>query len=322
MPLNSGMAGSFGFAAETQWALPVTPTRFVPLVEESVQTEIERLESDSIIAGARVMRSSQWTPSIMRSEGDIGLELYDGSIGLLLEHCMGGVASSGTNPAVHTYSVGDLTGKGLTVQFGRPSRDGTVVPFTYAGAKITSWELGIAVGEIATLGITVIAKTETTATGLAVPSYNPLIRPMNFAFGSLTLGNSSLCVRSATISGENNLTTDRVCLGQRTIDEPVETDLREYSGEMEVEFGANGSTDNLELYRRYLDGLEGTMALTLRNSTSTASVTLRGNVRTDGETPNIGGRDMLTYSLSFKMIGTNTDASALVITQASADTTP
>lgn len=322
MPLNSGMAGSFGFAAETSWGLPVTVTRFVPLVEESVQTEIERLESDSIIAGARVMRSSQWTPALRRSEGDVGIEVFDGSIGLLLEHMMGAVTSTGTNPATHTFSVGDLTNKGLTMQFGRPSRDGTVIPFTYAGCKITSWEIGIATGEIATLGLTVIGKTETTGVVLASPVYNAAIRPMNFVYGSLTLGGSSLCVRSATISGENNLTTDRVCLGQNFIDEPVETDLRNYTGEMEVEFGANGSTDNLEIYRRYLDGTEGQLRLTLRNSTSTANVQIIGNVRTDGETPTISGRDMLTYSLSFKMIGTNSDASALVMTMASSDTVP
>src|SRR5690554_7662161 len=94
MPLASGMAGQFGFAAEETWGEAVVADRFVQFVDESVQTEVERLESNSIIAGARVLRSSQWSPALKRSEGDVGLEVFDGSIGLLLEHMMGGVDTS------------------------------------------------------------------------------------------------------------------------------------------------------------------------------------------------------------------------------------
>jgi hypothetical protein len=313
MPLRSGLAGQVGWASETTWGLPiVAPTRYLPFVDESVQQNIERLESDSIIAGARIMRSAQWTPALRTVDGDLGFEIYDGSIGLLLENMFGSVSSTGTNPATVTYTPGDLDGKGLTFQIGRPARSGVVVPFTYAGCKVQSWELGMNVGEIATLGITVIGKSETTGIALGAATFDTAIRPMNFVFGSLRVGNSDLCVRSVTISGENNLTDDRVCFGQNTIDEPTQMDLREYSSEFEVEFGANGSSNDLELYNRYVDGEEAALELTLRNSTSTAALRLFGNLRTDGETPNVGGRDMLTYSLSGKFLGPGTtDAGAL-----------
>jgi len=94
MGIPSGLDGQFGFREETTYGEIVTVNRFLQLADESVKTEIERLESKSIIAGARVARSSQWAAGLRRSEGDIGLEVYDGSIGLLLKHMMGTVSST------------------------------------------------------------------------------------------------------------------------------------------------------------------------------------------------------------------------------------
>lgn len=315
MALASGLAGQMGFVAETSWGTAVTVTRFVPLVDESVQTEIDRLESAGIIAGQRILRSQQWSAGLRRSEGDIGMEVYDRSIGLLLEHSLGVSVTSGSNPFTHTYTPGDLQGKGLTIQFGRPNRNGTVVPFTYAGCKVQSWEIGVAAGEIATFGLTVVAKSEVTNVALATASYATSIAPMTFVNGSFSLGGSSLCVRSATIAGENNQSTDRICVGQNTIDEPREMDLREYTGEVEVEFY------DLTLYNRFLLGTEAALSLVL-NAPGSATLTINANVRTDGETPNIEGRDLLTHTLSFKCVGTNSDSSALNMVFVCSDTNP
>jgi hypothetical protein len=315
MALTSGLAGQFGFVAETTYGTPVTVTRFVPLVDESVQTEIDKLESEGIIAGARVLRSQQWSQGYRRSEGDVGMEVYDRSIGLLLHHALGTVATSGAGPYTHTFTPGDLAGKGLTMQFGRPNRNGTVIPFTYAGGKIQSWEIAVAAGEIATFGITAVAQTETNGITLASANYATSIRPMTFVNGSFTLGSSSLCVRSAQISGENRLSTDRTCIGQNFIDEPTEADLREYTGEIEVEFY------DLSLYNRFLQGTEAAMSLVL-SAPGTATLTVAANVRTDGETPNIEGRDLLVHTLNFKCVGTNSDASAITMTFVNNDTTP
>lgn len=321
MALNSGLAAQLGFAQETTWGTSLTTgMRFVPLVDESVQTEIEFLESEGIIAGAQVIRTQQWSRGLFRSEGDVGMEVYDRSIGLLLVHALGSVTTSGTTaPFTHTITPGDLFGKGLTFQMGRPDRTGTVQPFTYTGAKIQSWELGLTAGEIGTFGITVVAKSETTVTGLVTATYTQSIAPMTFVAGSFTLNTSSLCVRQATITGENQLTTDRVCIGQQTIDEPVTTDRREFMGEVELEF------PNLVHYNRFLAGTEGNLTLVLANqltAPNTSTLTISMNVRTEGSTPNVGGRDMLVQTMNFKATGTNTDASAITMTFQCADSTP
>ena len=154
MTLKSGLNASIGFGDETTWGTAVTPTVWVPLVSESLQSEIARLDSEAIITGQRVLRSQQWSLGAETVSGDIGLELNDQSKGLLLKHMFGG--SSTTGP----FSAADLSGLGLTVQVGIPDTAGTVNPKTFAGCKVSSWELGCVAGEIATLGLTVAGRHE------------------------------------------------------------------------------------------------------------------------------------------------------------------
>lgn len=153
MTLRSGLAASVGFGDEVTWGTAVTPTVWVPLVDESIGQEIARMESEAIIAGQRVLRSQQWAEGDVSASGDIGLELNDQSKGLLLKHMFGG--SSSTGP----FSPADLAGLGLTVQVGVPDVDtGTVRPKTLAGGKVSSWEVGLVAGEIATMGLSVVGR--------------------------------------------------------------------------------------------------------------------------------------------------------------------
>lgn len=132
MGIPSGLGASVGYASETVYGQPVTVTRFHPLVEESIANENERLESDGIIAGARVLRSEQWKPGNITVGGDLGFELFEQGMGVLFEHMLGSVTSSTTGGvATHTFTPGDLTSKSLTIQVGRPTVTGTVIPFTY-----------------------------------------------------------------------------------------------------------------------------------------------------------------------------------------------
>lgn len=155
MTLKSGLAGQVGFADEVTWGLAVAPTIFHPLIDESLTQDIDPIESEGIIAGARVIRSQQWSQGNVTAAGDIGLELNDQSTGLLLKHMFGGTSLVGPfNPA-------DLSGNGLTVQVGVPDvNSGTVRPKTYAGCKVASWEIGCAAGEHATLGLTLVGRHE------------------------------------------------------------------------------------------------------------------------------------------------------------------
>lgn len=158
MSLRSGLASQFGMAKESAYGVVATPTRFLPHVSESIGQEIARIESEAIIAGRQVLDSTQWAPGAITVGGDLGFELYDRGIGLLLEQMFGGAAITGSDPYTQTYTPGDLAGISFTGQVGVPDTSGTVRPKTAAGCKVASWEIAWAEGANATLGLTVMAR--------------------------------------------------------------------------------------------------------------------------------------------------------------------
>lgn len=315
----SGLHAQIGLAAETDYGTAVTVNRFYPFNEDGLEQEIDRLESEGIIAGARVLRSEQWSPGNRSLTGDIGMELWRQNTALLWTHMLGSITSTATGGiATHTVTPGDLTGQSLTVQKGIPTPGGaSVVPITWAGSKIQSWEVSLSAGEIATLGLTMIAQTETTGTALAVASFGTeAAAPFTFVDGSITLGGSDICVREISIESENNLADDRRCIGQDYVDEPVEMALREFTGTMTLEF-----TDTVQ-YQRFTDGSETSVVLALSASAS-AQTTITMNVRYDGTTPTVSGRDLVVPDVPYKCIASTTsDASAISVTVVNSQTTP
>lgn len=366
MALRSGMSAQWGFKAESTWSTPVVVDAFLPLVSESWTTEKERLESAGIVAGRRVLTSDQWTAGKTKVSGSIQTELFNKGIATLVSHAMGDASSP--------YTPGDLVGYGLTMQIGTPDIAGTVNPRTYTGCKITSWELACQVGEIATLGLDLVACREvlyrtvtdgTTATNttvtsataaftaddigkpisggtipaaatitavasatsvtisgaasgtagsvtlvigiaLASASYTAATQPVKFTHGSVTIGGTAVSVKSAKLSGDNGLDAERFFLGGDVISEPLETKLREYMCDLEVEFA------DLTQYRRYLNGTEHAVVLTFASGTA-FSLVITTNVRYDGTTPNVGGTEIVGQQIPMKCVASGADSTAISI---------
>lgn len=158
MALKSGLNNQIGFAEETVWSTPVAPTFSIPLIDAGNKTQVDRLKSKGIIAGQRVLRTQQWSPGNMTATLSPGFELQDRGLSVLFKHMFG--TTSGSGP--YTLTPGDLTGKGLTAQVGLTDVNaGTVNPFTYPGSKVSKWQLACKAGEIATLGLDLVARRET-----------------------------------------------------------------------------------------------------------------------------------------------------------------
>jgi hypothetical protein len=314
--VSSGNRAQVGVVAETLWGQAVTVNRFYPLVNETLGQNIGRLESAGIIAGARILRSDQWTPDVATVGGDLGLELFQQQTGLLFEHMLGSITSSATGGvATHTITPGSLDGKSLTVQVGKPGTGGTVHPFTYAGVKVQSWELAVAAGEIVTLGLTLAAKSETTGIALATASYATDYRPFRYDQGGVTLSSSSFCVRALTLRGENPMDVNRRCIGQVNIDQPLENDLRVYSGTATLEFV------DLTQYQRFLGTTEYPVVLSL-SASATAQATITMNARFDGASPQVTGRGLVMIETPFKCLAsTSQDSSAITVTLKNTQTT-
>lgn len=380
---RTGLAAQIGYATEVTVGTPATVTAFLPLISESLTQDRTRLESTGIIAGRRVLTSDQYNGGDVTVSGSVQHELYNRGLGKIFTAMFGTVVTTGAGPYTHTFTPGDLTGDALTIQVGRPATNGTTFPFTYAGMKVSSWEIACAAGEIATLGLdlvgqrefavrtvtdgvttnastaitsataafsvddigkpisgtgipaatTIAAVTSTTAatlsanataTGtsvtftigvaLATATYPGSIKPLKFNHASVTLGGSAVNVKSLTLSGSNMLDDSRRFLGNQYITEPLEMGLREYTGSLEIEF-----TD-LTQYTRFVAGTEAALVASFVSGTD--SVTITTNVRVDGTTPNVAGRDILTQTLPVKCIASSTDASAITAVLVNSDSTP
>lgn len=316
MALKSGLAAQLGVKAETTWGTFVAPDRFYPLMSESLTEEIDRIESEGIITGARVLRSAQWAAGNVDVGGDIQTELYQQGTGALLKAAFGAVSTTGAGPYTHTFTPGDLTDDHLSVQVGKPDVAGTVQPFSFYGMKVTDWELSMEAGGLVTLSTSLIGKQLATSDSLATASFGAgAVTPFTFKHASATIAGGAANVKKLTIQGSNGLDGDRRFIGSEYRAEPLEAELREYSGTVDLEF------ESLTQYNRFRNATEVALVATISASAS-ASLTVTMNVRFDGSTPEVDGRGIVQLAAPYKCIGTSTDASAITAVLISNDATP
>lgn len=316
MSTGSGIAGQFGLAEESTYGTAVTVTRFYELLSEGIDEDIGRIQSNGIRSEQRVIRSEDWTTGAEAYKGPVELELQTKNIALLGKHMFGTVVTAGAGPYTHTLTPGDLTGKSLTMQVGRPDTSGTVRPFTFAGCKIAGWELSCEPGEDkpASLKLDVLAKSRTTATALATASYTSSNQIFAWTHASLTIAAAGVQCRGITLKGTNPMRDDRYALGQTTIDQPIENAWRDYTGTIKLDF------DSLTHYNRFANGTEAAVVLSFVRSTDSIVFTM--NCRFDKGTPALGDRDLLGVELDFKCVGPTTDASAITCVITSSESTP
>jgi hypothetical protein len=323
MATGTGLDRQIGYAVESTYGTGVTVTRFLPVVDESLAKEINPTESEGQIAGALVRRSTQWKQGDATVGGDVSHELYDQSLGLLLRCAFGTVTTAGTAvPYSHTFWP-VATVPSFTTQKGVPATYGTVVPLTYTGCKIQSWEWAMAAGENATWGMTLLAQEETMGTALAAVSMASNITPWHARYGTLSIDGTLVPTKSFSIGGENNLSDDRRYLGSTVIADPLRADLAVYSGEFEAEWGNVGTaaaTYGTSLYQKFLEGTEGTLIQTLVSGTLSGTIT--ANIRFDGSTPVAGDNGITMHTVPYTCIAAGTlDSGAITVVIRNNDST-
>lgn len=326
---RSGLWSQVGMAAESTVGTYATPTRFLEFREESIKLTIDRIESQALRAGARFARSSRWIPGKHQVGGDVTFEVQDRGFGLPLAYAFGGgtwsiaTPSGGTNTRDITITAGTNYGRALTLQVGRPDTAGTVEPFSYVGAKVTEASLSCDVDNFLLFTPTFAAHDETTGQSLASASYPATQLPLSWVGGTFSLAGSALDVKDFSFNVNHGLFTDRFfqrSTGGTIMKEPIEADMAEATGSFTVEF------ESLTQYNRYVNGTEATLAGTWAGTTIEGSFAYQltigmSAVRFDGETPNVGGPDVLTLSVPYKALSSGT-VSPYSMVYRTTDTTP
>lgn len=313
MAYRTGLGAQLGIAAETTWGTVATPARFLEFLNESMKLSIGRVEGAGLRSNKRVALSTQWAPGRKSVDGDVSFEVGNKGFGLVFKHMLGAVAittpGGGTLSRLHTHTLGDPYGLGLTMQFGRPDTGGTVDPFAYLGCKVTNWELSNSVDQILQLKLGVSGSAEDTATSLAAASAPALTELLYWTGGSVTVGGSEVAsLKSISINGDNALKTDRHYLtaSGTTKKEPLANGLVGLGGTLQAEF------ESMTAYARFVAGTSAQIIATWTGSLIEGALYYYLKVtlpycRFDGETPNVAGTDVTDLSLPFKVFNNGSD---------------
>jgi len=299
--MPGGAEGQIGWASEATPGTGVTVDTFLPFRSENIKQNIEYLDTQTVSARKVLRLTKQGSKTV---EGSVTTELPNTDVAELFAHMFGGVAfETGT----HTFTPDDLTGEALTIQVGRPASSGTVHAFTYSGCKIATWSLSASVGEIATLEFSVVGMEETTATSLATAAYDATWSPFVFTEASLSVASQTVAtVKDLTLSGDNAI-ENRIRMGSQTSVEPLEIGLRTYEGTVTTDF------DDLTHYNLYTAGTETALVAKFENADDDI-IEFTLNVQFVGETPEVGGFELLEQALPFRVISSTTDAAGITAT--------
>lgn len=309
---RSGLSAQLGVAAESTYGTYATPTNFYELESESLKNTISRMDVQDLRAGAFVLRSDRWAAGRQDVKGDLNLSVRSNGFAKLFHHALGGVSNVADGTGYHyTIVPGDLAGLAMTVQVGKPDVSGTVQPFSYLGCKVDSFDLSNTSSDEMKLRLSLDGQAETTGQTLASASYTANMEPLYFTEGSITVGGSSFDVLNWNVTGTNAIKSDRYYISSTTPAlkrEPIRNAYASYGGSLVADF-----TD-LTAYQRYVSGTTAAVVLTYTGTQTYDTgkfnkvVVTIPNARFDGDTPNVGGPDILQQTLPFVCLDDGSNA--------------
>jgi len=323
--MSTLLDGQIGYKAESVYGTLVVVDQFMEFTSESIKPSYQVLEGKSRRPGQRSVRSDRVVRGGLTGvTGGISFEpLTKGkSVSSFLSTLLGSVSTGAALETVvypHTGSFGNLDGKSLTLQIGKPDTGGTVRPFTYGGVKLAGATFSTDLDGILQCSLDIAhAVSETTATALATATYTSGAELLSWVGGSFTIGGVTQYVTKGSCSFKNNYDIRRFQGGASNQKEPLEVGDREVTAQLEVEFD---SLTNLN-YVKAATAAAGQAKIvmtwqgpTLLGSTLYPKVEITLEVADIlGDWVNVGGpnRIMLPLTCKARYDGTNSPAVILV----------
>lgn len=301
----------------TGYGDPVTVTRFLEFVDESMGLDEPRIESRALRSGQRIQRADRFAVNRKGAGGDINFEVASKGFGMLFKQMLGQVTittpTNGVLTRKHSHTLADPFNKSMTVQIGTPPATGaSPIPFTYKGSKVTAWELSSDLDQVLKLKLSLDSQDEDLTIALAAASYATAYEVLYSTGGQMTLAAANFDITKFTLAGTVGLNTGRYFQRANTLKkEPVLGSYTDITGEIDAEF-----TD-LSAYNRFVSGAQAQVVMTWTGSLietvaspgpyyNRLQITLP-SVRFDGKTPDVAGPDVVAQTLPIVVMddGTN-----------------
>jgi hypothetical protein len=317
---GSGLGTQLGLIPEVTVGTPLTVTRFYEIDKLSPTHQKITAVSQGLRATARGHRERNRTITGKGVQLSTSLTVFSKGFGIFLSHALGSstiaqIAATPTWRQIHL--VGDLTGKGMTMQGGfQESYSTTVRPFTYNGCKITDLELACQIDGLLKMNLSIDGWNWTNATGLATTAYLGTMEEFNWSQVTATVGaTASTSAGRTTVSGGtaikglrgislkigNKLRTDRRVAGGAGVKiEQAENDFRMLTGDLDVEFA-----DRTQLVDLFDPDTSTTLVFTWTGVTDDGSGNkpvirvIYPKVKFDSGNPDVGGPDIVDGKVSF-----------------------
>lgn len=314
-----------GMVEELVYGTGLAVTRFFEIESESVTGKYNRIEAAGLRAGSRVERTDRWVPSPKGADGDFKGEVLDAGFGLLFKHMLGavnvGTPTGGFTPM--TFTSGDLQGLSMTWQFGRVTNTGALIPATYEGGKVKTWELTNDVDGLMKISLALDFMKETFGAGssqyaLSTPTYPTTAQLFSYVSGSATIAGTAMPVKGVAIKGDNKLDVGRWFNGA-VKKEPLEEDHRMYQADLKVEF------DGVTQYNRVASatnaGATASVVLTWASPQGGGLTITMPNLRFDTMPVNINGAKVINSTIGGKALDDGT-AQPLTLLYTTKDAAP
>lgn len=311
MAIGSGLGGFFGAAEETTWGTYTAADHFYKATKADLNLVNNFIQGGGIANGQFIADSARHILTTQAGTGDIELQFgTKGGHGLLLAHIFGDnptpTVQGATTAYLQTHTLGNNTGKGLSLQAGVPQTDGTVVPYSLSGGKVTSATFACQTSDFLTLAMSVDGKTVVDTESAATPSYVTGIAPFHFGNLSVKLGavgSEALVdgVRGISLTFERPQKTDSYYAnGTPTAKaEPIMNDWGKISGSIDIDFA-----NKADFIDRFQNGTSTSLVIDFKGSliASTYYNQLTFSLPAtffEGATPTLDSNDVVQLSVPF-----------------------
>ncbi|EFC86466.1 phage tail tube protein [Parafrankia sp. EUN1f] len=330
----SNLFAQLGVKNESTYGAAVAVDRFFEFGSESVIGDYQRIESEAIRAGSRVLPADRWAVNPKGAAGDLSLEVTGRGFGFWLAHMLGTVTTEADTPGAgkntHTGTVGSLDGRSFTLQVGRPDVGNVVRPYTYAGGKVASFEISNSVDGILMLKLSTDFATETmpVASPAGVYALQTVAYPaapnqlLTFVGGTVTVASVEVVASEVTFSVDSGLRLDRYGIrsaaGKR---EPRENARRSIEWGLTAEF--EGLTQVSRVASATRSGATASIVAVWQtpDADATLTVTIPAARFDSPSAANVEGAETSDLSLSGIGLDNGTD-SPISIKYVTADATP
>jgi hypothetical protein len=341
MAVGSGIATQVVYKPEATFGVAPSLASTIESLEiksETLELQKTTVQGQGLHAGGLYDRARRRVLTNYMVQGGITMDLQTRAIGTLIQYMVGSygytlatpaqIGATGIWKSVHWPVAGGHQGHSLTIQKGVPAVDGTVLPFTEVGCKISDWEISVATGALAQLVLTIDGRNELAGAGNSdplngsVPGLATFGTPTSglgtqefhfkqatiFTGGTPTVASNAVSlvgstaaanVLSASIKQTCTFDTGRYFLGNTGFKgEQIENGFRNISGQLTVEWLSSAAN-----YNAFAADTTTSLQLTFTGPTVSTSNYLLDiivpNIKLDGESPKVGSPQVVQQALSF-----------------------